>query len=104
MDFFGGLHKKFNGRIMFGELMELSGKSIGDMPTHPEHNNDGRNGLCFNWLGGVCPFPNCRQKGGHLPKKEVSEELANEIKGALETGVAKLLQGERGSRSGKKRR
>ena len=68
MEFFGGLHTKFNGRIMFEELMELSGKTIGDIPTHPAHNNEGRNGLCYNWLGGCLPISKLQAERGTSTK------------------------------------
>ena len=90
VNFFKDMHQKFDGGIMFEELMELSGKAIGDMPSIPAHCTNGKNNLCFNWIGGHSPFPDCRQKKGHIPKSEV-------------TDVKKMLLGERGTRPGRKR-
>ena len=89
---------------MFGELMELSGKTIADMPTVPEYCKNGRHGLCFNWLGVICPFGNCHVKAGHLPKNEVSDDLIHHFTSAVKTGVEKMLQGERGTNRGKRHR
>ena len=98
------MHKKFNGRIMVRELMELSRITIGNMPSHPDYNNNGQNGLCFHWLGGVCPFENCRQKASHIPGKDVPHELVTAIVSSLGPGVEKMIKGERGTRLGGKRR
>ena len=102
--FFRELHHLFNGVINFGELMELSGVKIGDMPTHPNYcTEDGKNGLCFNWIGGICPFDRCNQLSGHIAKEEVTDDMVNRIESLLKVGVEKMIQGERGTKWKKRR-
>ena len=102
--FFRELHHLFNGVINFGELMELSGVKIGDMPTLPNYcTEDGKNGLCFNWIGGICPFDRCNQLSGHIPKEEVTDDMVNRIESLLKVGVEKMIQGERGTKWKKRR-
>lgn len=102
--FFGGLHDMYGGSCMFSEVLSLSGSTVGDMPTLPNHCPNNRNGLCFNWIGGICPFEDCNLKDGHIPKEEVTDELVNHLERALKPGVDKMLRGERRARGQRKKR
>ena len=102
--FFRELHHRFNGVINFGELMELSGVKISNMPTHPNYGGEtSKNGLCSNWIGGIYPFNSCNQLAGHIPKEELTDDMVNHIESLLKVGVEKMIQGERGSKWKKRR-
>jgi hypothetical protein len=96
-DKFQEYHKKFGGRVLLSQLLQLGNIDIQKLPVVPElvDNATGKNNLCYNYCLGVCPHgENCHYKklGGHVPGDKLPPTFVTVLCQQIEPGIAAAMK------------